>query len=326
MSFLVRTAVAVAVLSASSIAADAATDVDEHRRVVEAFFEDSRVTNQEHSDLALEVLRATRNEAVSLEFRGDPIVLKPTELRVRGHNPPCGDGLDPPSQLSRTLSDVGRVFNDFAYISLPLDPTGGVFAVSVTVGMFFRLVGGFAGQKSYQSTGNCSLACTAVSGHYDPDKLKSILTVRYNYQRTPSSPPRSIAPGDDGDWFVVSDWTSQAIELKMTKATSGEALARVIMKQGQRDFGASTSEVLSCPATLVCTQAKNWSSNLTRTLSVVASIDVNQVPAGSCIDSSMIERDKHEGELAERLPKEFIARYYDELKGRTVRRLATPRK
>jgi hypothetical protein len=61
-------------------------------------------------------------------------------------------------------------------------------------------------------------------------------------------------------------------------------------------------------------------------LAVVASIDVNQVPAGSCIDSSMIERDKHEGELAERLPKEFIARYYDELKGRTVRRLATPKK
>lgn len=295
-----------------SIATDLAS---ENKRILDHFFEDPNVTPLQMKQLLSTVYQQKKLEADSLKFQGPPVSVPPTRVRVKGHNPPCGNNDKPPqAQLAEAFTAGGATMLASAGIGAAAGVVGvgAIAAIGATIGTVGLILGG---GDTYQEVGNCSLSCTAVPGHYERDELAKIVDVTYTYNRGDGSPSRPMAAGDTGDWSVTEEWIS---DKRYMTAEYGSALRDAsLIKKGLELAAPPTSNApLDCPITLVCSRVKNWSANYQRSFAVTVTADIRHIASGACLDPSLINRDRYARELVRALPGEYVQKYYATMRDR----------
>lgn len=297
----------------------------EDRRLIEAFFEHSSTTPAKLRQFSINVLQDPKLEIESFRIQGPYTLIPPTAKRVKGHNPSC-EIPEPTAdeRLGSTLKDLGWGAVRGSVYFWPVDPTYTVSGIIASVGLVVASAGKLIGDKSYQEYGNCAMACATVPGTYGRDELSKIASVRYQYIRDLGTPARELTPGDDGDWFVSSDWVTANISYALRKSEQPAVFQSVLIKQRNGFNTPSVDETeIPCPTTLVCTQAKNWSANLIRSISVSVTLDARYFAPGACVDASLVNREKYSSQIARWLDPDFIAVYYAEQRERAVRNRPT---
>lgn len=321
MKKIIASAVAIGLIAAPFRGAVADDKVSEHRRIVEAYFEAPTITAANRQATALKLFKNTALEAESLRFEGAQVRIPPTDKRVSGDHPACGKSdPTPQSHLGQAMLDTGKELTKTSPMWLLVDPTGTLMGGVVVLGLLMGTVGAILNYKSSQDYANCSLACVAVPGSYERAALAPLIKVSYSYDRGTGSERRTIAPGDDGDWFVASDWVTEKTTLGFKKSDHPEVVGSVVIKAGVGEFKTpppETDEIL-CPITMVCTQARNWSANLTRSIGVTVLADIRQMSTGACLDASLVNREKYGYEIVHAIGKEFVDGYYSKLAARAA--------
>lgn len=321
MKKIIASAVAIALLAAPFRVSLAEDKASEYRRIVEAYFEDPNTTASDLRATAINLFTSRILEADSLRFQGAVVRIPPTEKRVRGDHPSCGPtNPTPQSHLGGAMSDMARVLVESSPMWFLLDPTGTLWGSAIVLGVLMGAVGAILSYRSSQDYANCSLACVSVPGSYERAELAPLVKVSYSYDRGTGTERRTIAAGDNGDWFVASDWVTEKTTLGFKKSDHPEVVGGVVIKSGVGEFTTpppGTEEIL-CPITLVCTQAKNWSANLTRSIGVTVDADIRQISSGACLDASLVNREKYGYEIVQAIGQDFVGRYYSGLAARAA--------
>ena len=299
---------------------------EESRRIVDAYFERYADEPLRLQQLAASVFSSAKLEAESLKFAGDTVKIPATAKRVKGHNPPCHNNQSPRDQTAKALKDFGLWLSKSSIIFFPAEPTGTMTGILFLTGAVISGFGTLLGAKTFQEEANCALACAALPGTYQRDDLKKLINVSYTYNRGAGAADRPIEPLDDGDWFVASDWTSSNLELKVRRSEQSALFESLLIKQGNGTYTPipRDNQEIACPTTLVCSQAKNWSATLQRTLLVTVLADIRQISSGSCLDASLVNRTRYSDVRIEKVPTDFIPEYYSALKEREIARRSKP--
>lgn len=316
MKRLVVSAVALGLVVAPFRVAFADDSASEYRRIVEAYFEHPTTTASKLQATAVKVFKSAKLEAESLKFDGAVVRIPPTDKRVKGHNPPCGPANpSPQDHLGVAMKDMGRVLIQSSPMWLLADPTGTLLGAALVLALLMGTVGNILTYKSYQENANCSLACAAVPGSYERAELAPIVRVTYSYDRGSGAERKIIRAGDDGDWFVASDWVTEKTTVGFQKSAHPEVVGGVVIKAGINEFSLPPpdTEEIRCPITLVCTQAKNWSANLSRSIAVSVVADIRHISSGACLDASLVNREKYSQAVVQAIGNDFVATYYSEM-------------
>ena len=313
LSILISVSIALAPVGGASAGEEAG-------RILEAYFEHYSTTPQDLQKLATSVFKSGRLEAKSLKFSGDIVKIPATAKLVKGSDAPCLRNKSPQDQTAQALQDFGVSLAKGSIVFWPADPTFTMSGIVFLTGAAISAFGTLLGAKTFQETANCSLACSAVPGTYQRDDLARMVQVSYTYNRGGGAADRPIAPLDDADWFVASDWVASNLDLKLSRSQQPALFEALLIKQDNGTYIPipRDNQAVSCPTTLVCTQAKNWSENLQRTLSVTVLADIRQITSGACLDASLVNRTKYSEVMLKEVPSDFISLFYSELKDRVL--------
>lgn len=306
-----KTRVALTCIAALCGLPAAATDLaSENKRILDHFFEDPTVTPAQMRQVLTTVYQQKKLEVDSLQIRGAPIPVPHTRVRVKGHNPPCGNNdKSAQQQISDAFMAGGAAMISAAKAGGPGAP------VIAAIGAAIGAIGLALGADEFQEVSNCSVSCSAVPGHYERDELAKIVSVAYSYGRGDGSDPKPIDPGDDGDWFVAENWVTDKRDISVEPGSVMHGAT--LIKQGLELSQPSVStSPITCPVTMVCSRIKNWSSNLDRSLAVTVTTDIRQIATGACLDASLVNRERYGKDLVKSLPGEYTQKYYADMRKR----------
>ncbi|KRA56649.1 hypothetical protein ASD79_16405 [Caulobacter sp. Root655] len=272
----------------------------ESTRIVEFFFNDPAVTPDMMKSTLLKVYNGIGVDG--FKFEGKGVSIQHTKFRVGSHRPPCVGDLDAQTQIGQALAVGGGAM-------LGASAAGGPGApVIAAIGAAIATVGAILAADPQQTNSNCSLACTAVAGHYDDADLRSKLRVQFLYSKWGGAPFTQFTPGSDGEYFYASDWELRQVDLPIDKASE---LAGVSLVKHNEGIGQPPDQGLqSCPVTLVCSQIRNWSHTRDQSLQVVATLDRDHVASGACLDPTLVNKDLYADNIVKALPAEYVDHYY----------------
>lgn len=288
-----------------------ATDLaSENQRILDHFFEDPTVTPQQMRQVLTTVYQQKKLEADSLKFQGSPVDVPHTRVRVKGHNPPCGNN-DKSAQ-----QQIADAFTAGGATMLSASKAGGPGApVIAAIGAAIGAVGLVLSADEFQEVANCNVSCTAVPGHYERDELAKFINVTYTYTRGDGSAPQPIAAGDDGDWFIAEPWVADKRDIAAEQGSVMQG-ATLIKRGVELVAPPPSTNTFTCPVTMVCSRIKNWSGNLDRSLAVSVTTDIRQIATGACLDASLVNRERYARELVKGLPGEYTQKYYKDMQRR----------
>jgi hypothetical protein len=230
-----------------------------------------------------------------------PNISAPLSSSVSGNDPPCGDG---------KASDASVIGDSFAkggaVMAVVAIGTGGSGAVGIgVIGGLMSIAGLSIGDSGpHAKTANCGVATLVLSGHYTDAQVIPMISASFQNKGGELFKPVEI--NRDLAWARTGGITTKQTEWKIDPA-SDFANTLGIMRGGQLQAPLEKPE--TCPVTMVAIRVKNWSDDRTRSFYISADTSKSEVPEGSCLDASFINKRLYGAEYVKALGPEILAEY-----------------
>lgn len=305
MNRIARAAILLVALSPPMVAHAGVTD--EWLKIAD-WYDEVRISTRAPPVLQKFFIDATRDaDTETFKFTGATATVAHIQYPASGDNPDCGGGQE--SDSSRVRTSIVKAGTALTVVA-PF--TGHGAAVTAEVGISLATIGyALGGGQQRSDSSSCGFAFVAVPGTYTGTDLVRFAHIEYFYSDRDGEGFILSGPNRNEGWSMLSDWYS--VNSTITLNGQSQYAEGLMIKTGTDFQPSSSSDTVTCPVTLVGVQLKNWSHDRNRRLFIEVTMDKQAVSAGSCLDSTLINKKKYLERYISAMSTDDIMGYYTEL-------------